>query len=270
MDRARTSAAPQALSTRSARAADSESKALVGSSSSSTAGLSAMQMASVTRCDCPPCPRAAGRWGRAPGAGFGRRAPGLGAGQQQALATHWVHPATQARGVQAAWGPSCRAVGQGGPNLRPRANRADAWSCTTNLWGKVNQPVRDTAATLHCSRARTDSSVHGWLSTPCSRPSSWMSAGRSPRGRPRCAANCCAARSTALMLAPAPHQTSTGAFERNAAERCSRQGGARGEVAVTAGSAGCGGWAWCRCAPVPQSRTRMACPWAARAPGART
>mmetsp|Transcript_7409 Transcript_7409/g.20929 ORF Transcript_7409/g.20929 Transcript_7409/m.20929 type:complete len:96 (+) Transcript_7409:165-452(+) len=30
-----------------------------------------------------------------------------------------------------------------------------------------------------------DSSCHGWLRTSCSRPISWMIAGRSPRDRPR-------------------------------------------------------------------------------------
>ena len=36
----------------------------------------------------------------------------------------------------------------------------------------------------------TDSSVHAWFSTSCSKPSSWMMLGRSPRGRSFWEANC--------------------------------------------------------------------------------
>ena len=37
----------------------------------------------------------------------------------------------------------------------------------------------------------TESSTQGWLSTLCSRPSAATMAGRSPRGLPLCALNCC-------------------------------------------------------------------------------
>ncbi len=46
---------PDDVSTRSAASAESWSSADVGSSSSRKVGFSAMQIANVTRCACPPC-----------------------------------------------------------------------------------------------------------------------------------------------------------------------------------------------------------------------
>jgi hypothetical protein len=183
------------------RSADSGSQADVGSSSSSSSGPSATASASDTRCACPPdssdhCGPTIHK-----GAGCSCAHHARSSGAAVCLLSCEARTANK-HSKRSQLRTSLRALARRAVLLGSRAVAAARTPTTTptHHHPKPQTPYQNHFRGLpRCAStaglaARVGGPLACWLRTTCSSPSACTRAGRSPRGRPRCAENCCAAK----------------------------------------------------------------------------